>query len=67
MSTLANSEDTNEMPQNVAINQGLNCLLRQKQSSKKEIQFIWKLKPVIYSIGHAMFMVSNQKEESIST
>ena len=30
MCTLANSEDPDEMPLNVAFHQGLHCLLRQK-------------------------------------
>ena len=30
MHTLANSEDTNEMPHYAAFRQGKNCLLRQK-------------------------------------
>ena len=34
------------MPHNVAFHQGLHCLLRQNQSSKKEIQYFWKLQPV---------------------
>ena len=29
MGILANSEDPDEMPQNVVFNQGLHCLLRQ--------------------------------------
>ena len=33
MSTLANSEDPDEMPQNVAFHLGLHCLLRFKCSS----------------------------------
>ena len=36
---LANSEDPDERQHNVAFHEGLHCLLRQKQSSEKEIQF----------------------------
>ena len=36
MSTLANSEDPDEMPHNVAFHQGLHFLPRQKRSSEKE-------------------------------
>ena len=36
MCTLTNSEDPDD---NAAFHQGLHCLLRQKQSSEKEIQF----------------------------
>ena len=39
MRTLANSEDQDEMLHNAAFQQGHHCLLRQKGSSKKEIQF----------------------------
>ena len=38
MGTLLNSEDPDEMPHNVAFHQGLHCLLRQNQSSEKEIK-----------------------------
>ena len=43
MGTLENSDDPDEMPQNAAFHQGLHCLLKQKQSSEKEKQFVWKL------------------------
>ena len=36
---LASSEDSNEMPHNAAFHQGLHCLLRQKRTSEKEIEF----------------------------
>ena len=39
MSTLANNEDPDEMPLNATFHQGLHCLLRQKLSLEKEIQF----------------------------
>ena len=35
MDTLANSEDPDEMPHNVAFVQSVHCLLRQKRSSEK--------------------------------
>ena len=35
--TLANSEYPDEMPHYAAFHQGLHCLLRQNQSSEKEI------------------------------
>ena len=38
ISTLANSEDPDEMPHNAAFCQGLHFLIRQNQSSEKEIQ-----------------------------
>ena len=37
----ANSEGPDEMPHNAAFHQGLHCLLRQKRSSEKEIQYFW--------------------------
>ena len=37
MGTLTNSDDPDEMPHNGAFHQGLHCLLRQNQSSEKEI------------------------------
>ena len=39
MGTLANSEDQDEMPHNVAFHKGLHCLLRFKRTSVKETQF----------------------------
>ena len=35
MSTLANSEDQDEMQHHAAFHQGLHCLLKQNQSSEK--------------------------------
>ena len=55
MYTLANSEDVDEMPQNVAFHQGLHCLLRQKQFSEKEIQYYLEIitcDPLLYTKGH---------------
>ena len=37
MDALANSEDPDEMLHYAAFHQGLHCLLRQNQSSEKEI------------------------------
>ena len=45
-------------------------LLRQKPSSEKEIQFyleIMTCDPLIFTMDHPKFIVSSQKEESIST
>ena len=36
MHTLANSEDSDEMPQNIALHQGLHGLPRKNGSSEKE-------------------------------
>ena len=42
MGNLTNSEDTDEMSHNAAFNQGLHCLLKQKRSSVKKIQYFLK-------------------------
>ena len=39
MRTLANSGDSDDMGHNAALHQGLHCLLKQKLSSEKKIQF----------------------------
>ena len=41
MSTLANSDDPDEMLHYAAFHQGLHCSLSQKRSSEKEIQFLF--------------------------
>ena len=43
MSTLANSEDPDEIPHIAAFQQGLLCLLRQKGPSEKEMQYHWEI------------------------
>ena len=40
MGTLANSEDPDEMPHNVAFHQGLHCLLRQTPFPEKEMLYL---------------------------
>ena len=53
----------------MAFRQGLHCLLGQKQSLEKEIQYcldIIACDPSIYTMDHLKFIVSNQKEESIA-
>ena len=70
MRTLANSEDPDEMPHDAAFHQGLHCLLREKQSSAKEIQFYLEIimcDPSIYTIDRPKSIVSSQKEESFGT
>ena len=57
------------MPKNAAFHQGLNCLLRQKQSSEKEMQFYFEIitfDPLMYTMDLPRFIVSIQKEEFIS-
>ena len=64
MGTLANSEDPDEMPHNVAFHQGLHCLLRQNQSSEKEMQYFLEIitcDTSIYTMDHPDLIVSNGK------
>ena len=42
MRTLANTEAPDEMPHNVAYHQDLHCLLRKKESSEKDTQFLYR-------------------------
>ena len=72
--------DPDEMPHYAAFRHGLHCLLLQKRSSEKEIQFhleftkkekqfyleIITFNPLIHTKAHPKFIVSNPKEESIS-
>ena len=39
MGNLANSEDEDEMPHDVAFHQGMHCLLRQKINRERSIYF----------------------------
>ena len=69
MSTLAKSEDPDEMPHNATFHHSLHCLLGRKGSSEKEIQLYLEIiacDPLIYTMDQAKFTVFNQKEESIS-
>ena len=58
MSNLANSEDPDEMPHNVAFYLGLYCLLRQKQSLEKGRQFYLEIicDSLIYTMNHPKFI-----------
>ena len=47
--------------------QGLHCLIRQKRSSDKEIQFLGTSMNRGPLIDHSKCIELNQKEESIST
>ena len=61
--SLANSEDPDEMLHNAAFHRGLHCLLRQTQSSEKEMQFYLEIITfilLIYMMDHPKFIVSNQ-------
>ena len=66
--TLANSEDSDEMPHDAAFHQGRHCLLRLTHSSEKEIQIkleIITCDPPVYAINHPKFIVSYQVKEPI--
>ena len=68
MGTLANSEDPDEVPHNVAFHQGLHCLLSQNRSSEKEIQYVLEIitcDPSIYTMNHQDLTVTNFLENSI--
>ena len=69
MCTLANHEDPDEMPHIEAFHQGLLYLLRQNDLQRTKYNFylvIITCDPSIYTMDHPKFIVSNQKEESIS-
>ena len=68
MRTLASSEYPDEMLHIAAFYQGIQCLLKQNQSSEKEIHFFYKIvtcDPSIYTMEHPKLIASNQKEASI--
>ena len=51
------------MPHNVAFHQGLHCLLRQKLSSGKKLQFCLEIKtcdPLNYTMDHSKFIASRK-------
>ena len=70
MRTLTKSENSNEMTQNAAFHQDLHRLLRHKIPSEKEIYFCLEIitcEPLMYTMDLTNgFIVSNQKEDSIS-
>ena len=58
------------MPHNVAFDQGLLCLLRQKWSSGKKLQFCLEIKtcdPLNYTMDHSKIIALIQKEKFISS
>ena len=65
---MANSEDPDEMLHKAAFHQGLHCLLRQNQSSEKEIIIYLKTityDPSIYTMDHPDLTASNLMGNSI--
>ena len=68
--TLANIEDPDKLPQNAIFHQGLHCLLRGKQSSGKETNYITRFiltcDPLTCTMDHSKIIVSNlKKDESV--
>ena len=61
MPTLANSEDPDEMPHNAAFHQGLHYLLRPKQYSEEDVQFLLEIVPLDINNGplHPKSIVAN--------
>ena len=69
MGTLANSDDTDEIPQSVTFHQGLHCLLKKEQSSRTKDHLnleILTLDLLICTISHSRFILSYQMEEFIN-
>ena len=69
MRTLANSEDPDEMLHDAAFHQGHDCLLKSNAFQRNKYIFFFKIitcNPSIYTLDHPKFIVSNEKEESIS-
>ena len=67
MSTFANSEEPDEMQHNAAFHQGLHC--KGKNLQTKEYNIFLKIitrHPQISTMDYPKFIVSNQREESIS-
>ena len=66
--TLSNSEDPDEMLHNAAFHLGLHYLVRQSQSSKKEMQYFLAViiyDPSVYIKDHPDFVVCSFMEFSI--
>ena len=64
MGPFVNSVNPHDISQNAAFHQGLHCLLKQNQSSEKEIQYFYFLEnitcdPSIYIMDHPDLTVSN--------
>ena len=62
MCTLANSEDTDEIPRMATFHRGMPCLVRHNRSPEKEIQYFSEsitFDPSIHIMGHHDSTVSN--------
>ena len=69
MCILENSDDPDKMLHNAAFYQGRHCLLDKNELQRKKYNFYMEIiacDPLIYIMDHPKFIVSNQKEESIS-
>ena len=68
MSTLANSEDPDEMPHYAAFHHSLHYLLGQKRSSGTETQFYLKIitcDPNIYNVPSQCLLYQTRKKNPI--
>ena len=68
MGIFANRGDPGEMPHYVAFHLGLHCLLRQNQSSEKEIKYYLEIityDPSAHTMDRPDFIVCNLIENSI--
>ena len=66
--TTADSEDPDKMTHNKTFHQGQHCLLRQKRSSEKIIQFYLEIvtcDPSNHAMDHSKSIASIKKEKSI--
>ena len=62
---MANSEDPDD---DAAFHQDLHCLLRQKSSAEKEIQFYLEIitcDPAIYTMDHSKFIASSRMKNPL--
>ena len=63
---LANSEDSDEMPQYTAFHQVLHVLLRKNKIFRERNYLeIVTYYPTVFTMNHSKFIVSKRKEESI--
>ena len=70
MQILANSKDPDKMLHDAAFHQGLLSFISKDYLERMKCNFYLEIitcDPSIKTMDHPMFIVSNQKEESIST
>ena len=67
--TTADREDPDLMTHNVAMHQGLRCLLRQNDLQRNKLQFyleIFTCDPLNFTMDHSKLIASIQKEKIIN-